>query len=113
MSTGILLYSCGISSRVIFRVSEENRPSFLRVTLADQSEITISTFVFITNNASTMLLILFYFANSIIVFLECMITFSTFFSVAFTIWDCINYSEQSEHLYNGRYLDHSRLFHEI
>jgi hypothetical protein len=87
MSTGTLLYSCGTSSRVIFRLSEESRPSFLRVTPDQEQEITFSLFVSMIIIASSMLLILFYFASSIIIFLKCMITFSAFFSLAFTIWD--------------------------
>jgi hypothetical protein len=87
ISSGTILYSCGTSSRVIFRISDDIRPAVLRTDPDQLTEITFPRFLSMVITASTMLLTLFYFVNSVIIFLKCLITFSVISCVAFTIWD--------------------------
>jgi hypothetical protein len=45
LACGTILYACGMSGRVLFRIGQDVRPASLRVTLAQEEEVTSRVFV--------------------------------------------------------------------
>lgn len=88
ISISTILYSCATSIKVLYlSVSPERRPSFIQAAEEAQEEVTFKMFISMLIGASITLLLLYYFLDSLIIFLKSILTFSCFVTIAFVTWD--------------------------